>query len=92
VKQLEGEFDGLTNSGKAANKTLRRNLQKVIDDPKADLGKVEDAARAYEKLMRPMQAEACEAQPAGGGAGGQGEADPVRGAEDGRHAPAGALD
>lgn len=55
VRELEKEFPGLSPSGKRANKTLRKRLQKVIDDPKADLSKVETAARQYEELLRPVQ-------------------------------------
>jgi hypothetical protein len=55
VDQLANEFGGLSNSGKRANKTLRRELQKVIDDPKADMAAVESAATEYRKLIQPLE-------------------------------------
>lgn len=55
VEELKGQFDGLSPSGKRANKTLRRKLQTVIDDPKADMGAIESAAKDYEKLIRPLE-------------------------------------
>lgn len=62
ANELEREFDGLSPSQKRANKDLRRQIQKVADDPKADFGKVEDAARAYEDLTRPLQKKLVEHQ------------------------------
>jgi hypothetical protein len=68
VDQLANEFGGLSNSGKRANKTLRRELQKVIDDPKADMAAVESAATAARRGSRrltPRSAEDGTVRPTG---------------------------
>lgn len=55
VRELASEFDGLSPSGKRANKQLRRRLQEVIDDPRADMARLEAAAREYAEVVGPLQ-------------------------------------
>lgn len=55
VNELEQEFPRLSNHRKRENKDLRRKIQAVIDDPKADMGRLEEVASHYENLTKPLQ-------------------------------------
>lgn len=56
IGELKDQHPALDAAGQRANTRLRRDLQRIVNDPKADLGKVQDAARAYEELTAPLQA------------------------------------
>lgn len=53
--ELEAERGGLSTAKKRANKDLVRAIRKVVDDPKADLGRVDEVAAKYAELTKPMQ-------------------------------------
>ena len=55
VRELTAEAESLSHSKLRANKTLRKQLQAVIDDPKANMGRLEAAAKAYEQAVGPVQ-------------------------------------
>lgn len=55
IGELKAEHPNLSPSQKRANKTLRRELQKVVDNPKADMGALEKVAQDYHALTHPLQ-------------------------------------
>jgi hypothetical protein len=53
--EIASHFDELDNAGKRANKHLRRQIGRVLNDKKANLDEVQAAARKYEKVVAPIQ-------------------------------------
>jgi hypothetical protein len=53
--ELAAEHAGLDASGKRANRELRDQIDNVLDDPKADMGRLEEVVREYVDLTAPLQ-------------------------------------
>lgn len=60
--ELAAEYAGLSNAGKRANKQVREAIDRVLDDPEADLSRVDQAAREYRELIEPLQAKLTDRQ------------------------------
>jgi hypothetical protein len=53
--ELAAEHPSLDAAGKRANRALRDQIDNVLDDPKADMGRLEKVAREYADLTAPLQ-------------------------------------